>query len=902
MSWFRYSALFLVLLIVGCSHVGGRSPDTIDESVAQAELDALRDQLELARQLAESGNYPNAAQAYRIALELLPSEEFSPEIQAELDELATVLLDEYHLLLNDMPALPGETPAWAVVAEIDSTVDGDTTTVVEVSPPEVETYDMPLVMNSKVERVIEYFTGKGREPFSIWLERAGRFEPLMREILREHELPGDLIYLSMIESGFNPKAYSYAHAAGPWQFISGTGRKFGLRIDWWVDERRDFVKSTHAACSYLKMLYNEFQSWELALAAYNCGEGRVARHIRQYNTRDFWRLSRLPRQTRNYVPTFMGAMVIAKDPESYGFFVVPQPPLEWETVELNECTSLDIVARCAGTSMEELQLLNPELRRGCTPPDAASYEIRLPIGTSDTFLAEFKDIPDSEKITWARHIVQRGQTLSGIAGRYGTSVRAIQDFNNLRGTLIREGASLLIPVPAAGSSGVPYQWASTGGEESSYYVRRGDTLGSISRRHGISLSQLCSWNGLNSRSIIYPGQRLKLWPGSGSAVPGGTYVVRRGDTLSRIASRYGTSIAELQRLNSISGSRIYVGQRLRLSESNEATIASTTSSTPTATYTVRPGDTLSEIAERHGMGLSVLRRLNRMSGSRIYVGQTLNVYSTETETIASTSSTNKDSASQHIVRRGDSLAVIANRYGVTVSEIRDLNNIKGSMIYPGQKLTLRTDSIDTPAPEAETVASTAPASVEEKEETITREYVVKSGDNLTDIASLYGMTVTELRNMNGIRGSRIYVGQKLLVLDGNTTQFSAESEYAEDTQSNPMEYVVRRGDTLNGIAQRYQMTLTELRRANGLTGSTIYPGQRLLVGGTAAETHKDGGTRPATYVVRRGDNLYVIARKFGLTIAELTKWNGMRSTDTLYPGTKLNLIASDARDDVAIGG
>jgi len=178
---------------------------------------------------------------------------------------------------------------------------------------------------------------------------------------------------------------------------------------------------------------------------------------------------------------------------------------------------------------------------------------------------------------------------------------------------------------------------------------------------------------------------------------------------------------------------------------------------------------------------------------------------------------------------------------------------------------------------------------------------VKNGDTLTQIATLYGMTITDLRNMNGIRGSRIYVGQKLLVLDGSAPRLTT-AEYAAETRTTPMEYIVRRGDTLNGIAERYRMTLTELRRANGLTGTTIYPGQRLLVGGTAAESNRDGETRPATYVVRRGDNLYFIARKFGLTIAELTKWNGMQATDTLYPGTKLNLIASSDEDDIAIGG
>ncbi|MBU4484917.1 lytic transglycosylase domain-containing protein, partial [bacterium] len=238
-------------------------------------------------------------------------------------------------------------------------------------------YDVPIIINEEVIQQINYFQGNGRRHFERYLERSGRYVPMMRKILKEHGLPEDLVYLALIESGFNLKAHSRARAVGPWQFIYWTGHRYGLKVDTWVDERCDPVKATHAAAGYLKALYNEFGDWYLAMAGYNAGEGKIRNAIKRYHSRDFWTLSGegnryLKPETRNYVPKFIAAVLMAKNPEEFGFdHVKLQPPLEYETVEIDSQTEIKVIAKLADTSVETIESLNSELRRWATPPGDA---------------------------------------------------------------------------------------------------------------------------------------------------------------------------------------------------------------------------------------------------------------------------------------------------------------------------------------------------------------------------------------------------------------------------------------------------------------------------------------------------------------------------------------------------
>ena len=312
-------------------------------------------------------------------------------------------------------------------------------------------FDIPIVINGKVEQYLQYFQTTIRDKFAIWLGRSEKYIPFMKNLLKEHGLPEDLVYMSLIESGFNPYAYSRAKAVGLWQFISLTGKRYGLRVNWWVDERRDPEKSTIAAAKYLKDLYDMFACWYLAAAGYNAGEYKIINAIKRYRTEDFWMLTKhryLKRETKDYVPQMIAAALIAKDPEKYGFIDVEyQEPLRYEKVQVPELTDLSLIARACETSLEEIKDLNPELRRGVTPPNETEYEIKIPFGKKELFLKNFEALQPLEKFQFKTHVVKKGETLKGIAKHYRVDLEPLLEINHLNKTSqISKGMTLLIPI------------------------------------------------------------------------------------------------------------------------------------------------------------------------------------------------------------------------------------------------------------------------------------------------------------------------------------------------------------------------------------------------------------------------------------------------------------------------
>ncbi len=418
------------------------------------------------------------------------------------------------------PAVAAETPIPPQVSIIEEPAP-------EPDEEELPTYDVPIILNSSVESHIEYFNTRIRDKFELWLSRSGRYLPLMKEIFKKNNLPEDLVFVSLIESGFNPYAYSRSRAVGPWQFMKGTGLKYGLRIDEWIDERRDPVKSTVAAANYLKDLYALFNSWPLALASYNAGEGRVGRAMAKSKADDFWDLRStryLRPETRNYVPKFMAATIIAKNPEKYGFTLNYHEPLQYDEVAIDRPTDLRLIAKVASVTYEDLKNLNPELKQGITPLGYDHYLLKLPVGTKAVFEENFSKIPEWEKTVWLKHIVRRGETLSSVARKFGTTTATLRDINHLKRPALRVGSTILVPTgnqelqveETAASTGVTSASITVveplAGESKpfTYRVKRGDTLWNIAKRFNTTIDQIRKWNGLSQTRTIRAGQRLIL--------------------------------------------------------------------------------------------------------------------------------------------------------------------------------------------------------------------------------------------------------------------------------------------------------------------------------------------------------------------------------------------------------
>jgi membrane-bound lytic murein transglycosylase D len=502
----------------------------------------------------------------------LVSEENSSSVENPAPEvLAIDLLEEAAAVdpetLEDNLLLAG-------VDQIPPDNEGETVAPVEV------TFDFPVVENEKVRYFIDYYSGRGHGTFTRWLERSGRYLPLMRQIFTEEDLPLDLTYLAMIESGFNNRAYSWAHAVGPWQFIESTGRMMGLQSDWWHDERRDFEKSTRAAARFLKDLNRRFDGdWNLAIASYNAGPGKMAHAIRKYNTRDFWEISRgkyLQLETKNYLPKLMAALIIAKDPEKYGFTDIQyQDPHDFETVRVPTATDLEVIARLCDADYETVKALNPELKRWCTPPGIRDYEVRIPLGSRERFENGYALLPHADRANYKRHRIAQGDTLGALSHKYKIRVADIIALNNIKNPrALRIGTDLILPLKK-GYTSLPVDELKDDyvhSRRQTYTVRSGDSLWKIARRFDVSEKELRVWNRLGWSNTIRPGQVLGVSARAAKAAkPAATatkskkddgpvrkivYQVRSGDTLWGIGQQFSVATRQIMAWNDLSADHI----------------------------------------------------------------------------------------------------------------------------------------------------------------------------------------------------------------------------------------------------------------------------------------------------------------------------------------------------------
>ena len=686
--------------------------------------------------------------------------------------------------------------------------------------------EMPY--NDVVRSYINMYTGKRRGLVEQMLGLSIYYMPFFEQALEKEGMPLELKYLPVIESALNPDAVSPAGAAGLWQFMIGTAKDMGLTVNSLVDERRDPIRSSEAAARYLKQLYKAYGDWSLAIASYNCGPGSVNRALRRAGggKKDFWDIYYyLPSETRGYVPAFIAANYVMNYYEDHNIGkALSKRPVVTDTVMVKQDIYFEQISEVLGIPIEELKILNPQYRKNIIPGNTRPYALTLPskqcyayISSEDSIKnhkadvyrhrseVNISDASDGyttvEKRVTKSHRVRSRETISQVARKYGVTTSQIKKWNGLRSNKLKKNQVLKIYVtqrvkvpvenndrnkpttPTAPTTPEPDSSATTAQPDNSstevdesttdetevvepkpektvavkyHKVRRGETLGSIARRYGISVSQLKRWNGLRSNTakvgttlkVSNPAKQSKSTTTTTTTTSNEKqkyYTVKRGDSLSSIAERFGVTVAQLREWNGIEADNINAGVRIAVDASASRRVSKP--EVKTSTYTVKKGDGLGAIAERHGMTLQEIRELNGLKDNNIQAGQKLKVTGKASE---ERSEKPEAKSSTYTVKKGDSLGAIAERFGVTVDQLRDWNGIKGNNIQAGQKLTIGGKSKSS---------SKAGSSKSAKAKT----HKVRSGESLGVIAEKYGTTAAAIRRANGIKGDNIRVGQTLKI-------------------------------------------------------------------------------------------------------------------------------------------
>lgn len=512
----------------------------------------------------------------------------------ETDNVHLEALESKACLNEELVALR-QTGTWDEIASSDN-----------IALPSAEDFDFPVVLNKKVNMYLDLFQNSQRATFSSWLARSAKYQPMIEKELEEAGLPKDLLYLAMIESGYNQLACSSARAVGLWQFMEPTGKQYDLRVDKYVDERRDPLKSTKAAVTYLSDLYQEFDDWYLAVAAYNSGPGTIRNGLKKHNVDNFWDLAGkeyLSIETKRYVPKLIAALLIAKNPEKFGFTNISyDEPLRSDTITVGPGMSLDAIALISNSTAKKIQELNQELRLGKTPLNTDKYEVNIPEDTADIAAKNLSRLHSIVSVDYKTHKVGKGDTLTKISKKYNVNKTTLLKVNDLHGGKIAYGANLRIPYNTVtykllpqGSSGanVAYQDSLV-----LHKIKKGDTISKIADIYSVPPQMIVEWNGLKNAHSIRAGQQLALYidhtgnnrgkksvasitsgktmrlvapkahknllkqPGTES--PYEHYSVQNGDSLWTISRKFSASTSEIKKWNNLTSDRIQPGAILKL--------------------------------------------------------------------------------------------------------------------------------------------------------------------------------------------------------------------------------------------------------------------------------------------------------------------------------------------------
>ncbi|MBU0728832.1 MAG: LysM peptidoglycan-binding domain-containing protein [Proteobacteria bacterium] len=585
-------SLFFLLLISGCASTRTSSSDPVEDDEPQI----VEDQSE---ELTITEEIILPAEDTLLEAENDAAQETEEDPQASTEKLS-----------EELTASETEATVEEEVKQLEALGSWEEGTPEEVTEEAEVNYDFPVTMNRQVEFYLDFFQNKQRQTFTKWLARSGKYLPLIQQQLKEKGLPLDLAYLPMIESGYNLTAYSRARAVGPWQFMRATGRKYGLTVNDFVDERRDPVKSSAAAIAYLSYLYEDFKSWHLAVAAYNAGEGKIRKAVRKYKTNNFWEIAQeryLRPETKLYVPKLIAAILIAKEPEKYGFTDIEyDEPFEYETVEVPRWTTIQAVSVAIDMDFEELRNYNRELRRAITPAEQKRYPLKVPIGTKELVEQNLPRVQAVMTTKYQTHKVLKGDTLTKICSKYNLNKTTLLKANDLQASQLIPGKNLRIPYRTT-----EYKLLSENEIASKikpaeaspenlvlHKVRPGETISEISKRYGAPPYMIAAWNNLPSIHSIRAGQQLAL------------YLTDEDKTLSPkalSAFEYTTPITTVTT----------VAKRIPETETEE------NSDTQLTYYQVQGGDTLWTIAKRYNLTPDKIRRWNQIKGDTIYPGHRL---------------------------------------------------------------------------------------------------------------------------------------------------------------------------------------------------------------------------------------------------------------------------------------